>query len=130
MSDIKRTVNLQAEPETVYAWLSEPEHMQKWFCDEVEANAETLSFKWNMEGGGSAGFDVTVIEEDAPHTFMYRSTDESEITTRFDVASDGEKTIVALVESGFSDDEAGNTLRQEHEGGWDWFLSRLQTLDA
>mgnify|MGYP000754526679 CR=1 FL=1 len=130
MNEIKRTLKLDAAAETVYAWLTDPDHLQKWFSDHAEKTGDTYSFKWNMQDGGSTGFEVTVVSDDAPHTFVYKANDGSDIQTRFDVASDGENTIVALVESGFSDDDAGEALRQEHEGGWDWFFSRLKELDS
>ena len=130
MSEIKRTIKLNAAPKTVYEWLTQADHMQNWFADTVKSTDDGLSFKWNMQDGGQVGFDVVIVTDDAPKTFAYKASDGSEITTRFDIAHDGEHTIVVMVESGFSEDEAGTALRDEHAGGWDWFLSRLQNLES
>lgn len=129
MKEIKRTLTLNVPPETVYAWLTESDHMQKWFADIVERTGDTYSFKWNMQDGDTMGFEVTVITDNAPHTFTYKSTGDSDIQTRFDVTQDGKNSVLTMVESGFSPDEAGEKLRTEHEGGWDWFFSRLKGLE-
>lgn len=127
--EIQRRLKFKNTAETVYTWLTQADYLQQWFSDLVEKTPEGLSFKWNMENGESAGFDVRISREDAPTTFAYQATDGSEITTRFDATSDAGDTILVLVESGFADNDAGKALKEEHEGGWDWFLSRLQTLD-
>lgn len=128
--DIQRTLKLKNKAETVFIWLTQADHLQQWFADSVERADDTLSFKWNMQDANSVGFDVHIIIEDAPDTFAYQATDGSEISTRFDISSDGDDTVLRMLESGFSDDAAGKALQEEHAGGWDWFLSRLQTLDS
>lgn len=128
--DIQRTLKLKNKPETVFTWLTQPDYLQQWFADSAERADDSLSFKWTMQDGSSVGFDVHIIIEDAPDTFAYQATDSSEITTRFDITSDDDDIVLTMLESGFSDDDAGKALQEEHAGGWDWFLSRLQTLDV
>jgi len=129
MKEITRTIELNAEPETVYKWLTAPHHLQQWFSDHVEKTDDGYTFQWNVQDGNTVGFSVTTTQQDPHRRFAYKSAEDN-VETRFDVATNGEKTIVLLTESGFGADKAGQKLYEEHNGGWDWFLSRLQQMDT
>ena len=128
MSYINRTVELNAEPNTVYSWLTEAEHMQKWFADKVEHTEDGMSFKWNMQDGGTIGFDAKITVDDAPNKFAYKSIEDDSTVSSFELSADVDTTQLNLVESPFTDSEDDQARMKEHEGGWDWFFSRLQQL--
>ncbi|MEM9955905.1 MAG: SRPBCC domain-containing protein [Chloroflexota bacterium] len=128
MLEITRTITIKASPEQVYQWISQAEYLQKWFADTTSRNGDTITFAWNQQDGGTVGFDAKVTVDNAPSQFAYQSVEDKPTTTQFELSVDGDGTQLTLTESPFTDDEAGRSSMQEHEGGWDFFLMRLQQL--
>lgn len=128
MPEIKRTVSVNASPEQVYDWISQAKPMQKWFADVVSRDGTKLTFTWNQQDGGTVSFGADITVDDAPTAFAYKSIEDKPTTTRFDLVADGDNTEVTLTEGPFDDDEASQANMQEHDMGWQFFLSRLQQL--
>ena len=128
MLEIKRSITVNASAEQVYEWISQADHLQKWFADDVSREDDTLTFSWNMQDGGTIGFDAKITVDDAPNKFAYKSIEDDSTISSFELSADGNNTQVNLVESPFTDSEDDQARMKEHEGGWDWFFSRLQQL--
>ncbi len=125
---IERSVTIPAAIEAVWDALTTLEGIRSWFGDEVEIDltpgGEAL-FGWSEYGSSS---HAIVQEVRRPTLFSYRwvadnsqRVDEGPSTlVEFTLMSDGESTIVTVVESGFASlpaDIAERTLA-ENTSGW------------
>ncbi len=123
MASIRQQINIAAAPRVVWAKLTTAEGLKEWLADEARANAE--------EGGRVVieveGEDGEAVEERGLfHTL--RPTRKLEIAwdrtskgpwagTRLVVqlARDGNETRVAVIHSGFSEDEPEKMDEQDAE---------------
>jgi len=133
---VRRTITIAATPAKVWAAISEPEHLSRWFpqgvaFDEVAQGAHgTFTF----EGYGS--FPVQVEEFDAPHAIAYRwgapgddpaaALDPDRSTVfRFTLDAVDGGTQLTVVETGFNFGEDPTANMDDHRGGWDAELDEL-----
>ncbi|MBH0097825.1 SRPBCC family protein [Salinibacterium sp. NSLL150] len=133
---VRRTITIKAQVATVWAAISEPEHLSRWFPEvatfDTVAVGETGSF--TFEGYGS--FPVQVEELDEPNVIAYRWGGPTDDPTkpidpkrstvfRFTLDAIEEGTQLTVVETGFNfgDDPAANM--DDHRGGWDSELDEL-----
>jgi uncharacterized protein YndB with AHSA1/START domain len=127
---IERQMTLPAAREEVWAAITEPEQISKWFGTETElelrAGGEGV-FRWN-----DAEVRVTVEEVSPPSRFSYRwepsQTPSGGPTTlvAFELEEIPGGTRLSLVESGFAKLPAPS--RQENELGWDEELGHLRAF--
>ena len=126
---IEREIKINAKPETVFSFLTDPAKLRKWFVAEattdprpggtyrltmsdpeyvasgkyVEVQPPTrLVFTWGWEGGNEP-------------------TPVGATTVEITIKPDGPGTVLKLVHSGFSSD----TSRESHGKGWAKYLNRL-----
>lgn len=133
---VRRTISIAAAPDKVWAAISEPEHLSRWFPEaaafDTVAAGSLGTFTWADHGT----FPVQVEEVDAPHSISYRwggpkddpalPLDPNHSTVfRFTLEAIEGGTQLTVVESGFNfgDDPAANM--EDHRGGWDWELDEL-----
>ena len=133
---VTRTVRIDAPRSTVWAAITTPALMSRWFdvdarFDRVEIGA-TGVFCTDSYG------DIPVrIDELQPETaFGYRwgtpgepLRDDNSTVARFTLADEGDGTVVSVVETGFgllsgTDDERRRVV-DEHREGWDTELDGL-----
>jgi uncharacterized protein YndB with AHSA1/START domain len=127
---IERQMTLPAAREEVWAAITEPEQISKWFGTETElelrAGGEGV-FRWN-----DTEVRVTVEEVSPPSRFSYRwepsQTPSGGPTTlvAFELEEIPGGTRLSLVESGFAKLPAPS--RQENELGWDEELGHLRAF--
>lgn len=133
---VRRTITIAAAQDKVWAAISEPEHLSRWFpqgaaFDEIARGAHgTFTF----EGYGT--FPVQVEEFDAPNAIAYRwgspgddpasSLDPNRSTVfRFTLDAVDGGTQLTVVESGFNFGEDPAANMEDHRGGWDAELDEL-----
>jgi uncharacterized protein YndB with AHSA1/START domain len=126
---IERQMTFPLPREEVWAAITEPEQIRKWFGTETELDLRPGgegAFRWdNVE------VRVTVEEVDAPSRFSYRwepsNTPSGGPTTlvQFDLEEVEGGTRLSLVESGFA--SLPPDSRRENEFGWDEELGHLRT---
>lgn len=127
---IERQMTFQAPRDAVWAALTEPEQIRKWFGNEAELDLRPGGegvFRW-----GEVEVRVTVEEVNPPSRFSYRwepsQTPTGGPTTlvEFELEEIQGGTRLSLVESGFESLSAES--RQENEFGWDEELGDLRAF--
>ncbi|RZS80159.1 uncharacterized protein YndB with AHSA1/START domain [Motilibacter rhizosphaerae] len=139
LGTLEREIFIAAEPDVVFAVVSDPEHVRRWWPDEaayelVPGAPGHIAFG-DGDGRKVAGFSV--VEALAPRSFSFRWTQEvgepaevgnSMLVTFELVARDG-GTLLRLTETGFRERGWSEAVVAEthadHSRGWDFFLSRL-----
>ncbi|MFT3865639.1 MAG: SRPBCC domain-containing protein [Solirubrobacterales bacterium] len=136
---IEREVEIEAPIETVWAIVTEPEHIGTWLGDSAEVELRPggeLAIKF-----GDFGTAVGTVEEvQRPTLFAFRwVTPEPDLDpnrregwftrVEFHLRAAGDATMVRMVESGFASiagtDGEGAALAERHTGGWGTFMGRL-----
>lgn len=107
---IEQDVLIDAAPETVWAVITEPEHISAWFGDEAELDVRVGGeglFTWIDHGMTSR---IRVERLDRPTAFSYRwgqgagnaMTPETSTLVEFTLEAAGAQTRLRVVESGFA----------------------------
>ncbi|TPW75474.1 SRPBCC domain-containing protein [Schumannella soli] len=138
---VRRSIRIDASPERVWAAVTEPEHISRWFSESTELD--------RLETGGSGrliwtdygAFPFEIVEVDAPHTIAYRWSNEPALLDtarpdpvrstvfRFTIESDGEGpeagTVLTVVETGFAALSDPAAALESNRGGWTHELDEL-----
>jgi uncharacterized protein YndB with AHSA1/START domain len=142
---VEREILIGASPEVVWAVITEPQHINRWFTDEaaVEGRAGADgTLTWRPGGrGGDKEFDNTVpirvVEAEPFRRFSFRwnhpagaGPDESNSAlVEFSLIEEADGTRLTVVESGIdavTHDEQGKArYREDHEQGWERHLGEL-----
>ena len=133
---IEREILIDAPVEVVWAVVTEPEHISGWFSDAVELDLRPggeAILRWN--DGGTIHARVEQVEP--PRLFSFRwlvradaglGADNATLV-EFRLASEGDRTRLTVVESGFADlalpEEAKQQRFDGHDRGWDHELAQL-----
>ena len=135
---IRREILIDAPVDVVWAVVTEPEHISRWFSDSVELDLRPggrAVLHW--DGQGTVHGRVERVEP--PHVFSFRwvvpRTPDADVApgnstlVEFRLASEGDRTRLTVVESGFADLALPEDARQQrfdgHDRGWDHELAQL-----
>jgi uncharacterized protein YndB with AHSA1/START domain len=127
---IERQMTFHAPRDDVWAALTEPEHIRKWFGTETELDLRPGgegAFRWD-----DVEVRVTVEEVIPPSRFSYRwepsqtPSGGPKTLVQFDLEEIPGGTRLTLVESGFA--SLPGESRQENEFGWDEELGHLRAF--
>lgn len=130
---VEREVRIEARPETVFPFFTDPERMVRWMGTAVEVDPRSGGiYRVNITGGRIARGEY--VEVSPPHRVVFTwgwETDESPVrpgssTVEVTLTPDGDHTIVRLVHSGLPSGESANA----HSVGWDHYLPRLEVAAA
>jgi uncharacterized protein YndB with AHSA1/START domain len=118
-------VRIEARPEIVFAFLTDPDKMTQWKGDSAQLDARP--------GGvyrvqiGQAVVVGEFVELDPPRRVVFTwgwegndAVPPGSTTVEVTLTPDGEATILRLVHRDLPEEQ-----RAEHEGGWKHFLPRL-----
>jgi uncharacterized protein YndB with AHSA1/START domain len=142
---IERETVIAAPVERVWALLTQPEHVGRWFSD---AGAEidlrpggAIVLRWEEHGTGRA----RIVDLDPPRRFSYRwapirehwgeePTEANSTLVEFTLASEGDGTRLKVVESGFEalegTDEQRRTSLEGNTEGWETQLGNVRDYAA
>lgn len=140
ISRIERELYVDARPETVFAVVSEPDHVRLWWPDAAE-------YELAPGGVGRIGFrkdddamiweQLTVVECVPSRRFSFRWTHPADAAADatnsflvvFELEPSGTGTRVRMTETGFTergwDQAAAEAAYADHVHGWTYFLGRL-----
>ena len=141
MSDLTIERNFEADPETVFAFVTQTNHLLKWWGPEgMNVPEHELDFTspgpWSsvMANADGGKYKVTgeVLNIDAPKSveFTWAWHDENddrghESQVRFEVEGNGSGgTLFRLIHSGLADDESA----ENHNQGWTSSLRKLERM--
>ena len=124
---IVRSVEIGADPDRVFALLTEPQELVRWWPDAAELEPREGG-RVRMEfRGGEAVVNGTVKAFDPPRALAFswfpsaRPDVETEVAFTVTPLGDG-RSRLDLVHSGW---EHAPELRAMHDEGWGFFLGRL-----
>ena len=135
---IKRVISINANKETIYDAIANPEKVTKWFPNTMEGDYSVG--KQPVFGFGDHGKNQIYIVDAKPHKyFAYRwlpgannflgdvLSIKNTLVEFFIEEESPDSCKVTLTESGFSDlpTEIMEAAFQQNSGGWDFMLDRL-----
>jgi uncharacterized protein YndB with AHSA1/START domain len=130
MAELVREIMIDATPETVWPFLTEPAKHVQWNGSVVDIDPRPGGLYRVLMAGASqaAGEYVEVVpQERIVFTFGWENEGNpispGSTTVEITLHPEGNKTLVRLVHRGLPDDAVGN-----HTDGWDHYLHRLSTV--
>lgn len=134
---IEREVLIDAPPDVVWAVVTEPEHVARWFSDTAEIDlrpgGEAL-LTWDEHGT----YRVRVERVEPPHTFAFRwirrtgvePGDGTSTLVVFELVAEGGRTRLRVAETGFADlawpDDEKADYANQNDQGWARELEELR----
>jgi uncharacterized protein YndB with AHSA1/START domain len=130
---IEREVTVAAPIETVWAVLTESEHVGAWFGGGPPADIDLrVGGVMVLNHGDHGTYPTLIVKVDPPHAFSYRwasgypgvvATEDNATLVEFTLEELGDKTLVKLVESGFAtvavpSDREVSAGFDSHAKGW------------
>jgi uncharacterized protein YndB with AHSA1/START domain len=147
---VEREIRIEASPEVVWAVITEPEQISRWFSDEADIEGRVGAhgtLTWRRGGrGGNKEFDaivpIRVVEAEPFRRFCFRwnhpegtAPDErNSALVEFSLIEEAGGTRLRVLESGIGavtdDDEGAARYLQDHGHGWGKHLGELHDLLA
>ncbi len=136
-NQIERETLIEAPAEVVWAVITEPEHLNRWWTDEAELELRPGGegrFAWHRF---DAEADLRVERVERPRLLAYRwshpkgaePTPANSMLVEFTLTEEGERTRLRVVESGFDrvewDEARKAEYARDHESGWRRHLADL-----
>ena len=130
---IERDISIAAPVERVWAVLTEPEHVGKWFGQgeptPVDLRPGGVMY---LDHGEYGQFPTTIVKVDPPHFFSYRwasafpgevAVEGNSTLVEFTLTPEGDGTHLRVVETGFAaltipEDRQATASYESHSGGW------------
>ena len=133
---VRRTISIAAPIEKVWAAITEPEHIAKWFGQSAVLDDLTVGASGVFSFEGHGDVPVRIEELDAPRMIAYRWSNEQadpnapidpsrSTLFRFTLETHDGGTQLTVVESGFETHTNPSTAMEDHRGGWDAELDEL-----
>ncbi len=123
-------LRIEARPETVFAFLTDPDKMTQWKGDSAQLDARPGGV-YRVQIGQSVVVGE-FVELDPPHRVVFtwgwegnEAVPPGSSTVEVTLTPDGEATILRLLHRGLPEEQ-----RAEHEAGWKHFLPRLVSAAA
>jgi uncharacterized protein YndB with AHSA1/START domain len=147
---VERQILIEASLEVVWAVITEPEQISRWFSDEADiegrAGADgTLTWKPGGRGGEKDSdlvVPIRVVDAEPFRRFSFRwnhpegaGPDQSNSAlVEFSLTEEAAGTRLKVVESGIDlvtdDEQGGARYAEEHEHGWGRHLGELRDYVA
>jgi uncharacterized protein YndB with AHSA1/START domain len=115
--EIRFELQIDGSPEEVFASLTEPDQVERWFGWRVEVEPR-------VGGRCTFGVDGRIFEFEPGRRFSYG--DEHGAVVRWELASSDGGTYLSFVQSGFATDELDNAA--QHEAGWLGGVAELRRM--
>lgn len=141
MHDLKIERHYKTDAQTLFAFLTEEEHIPKWWCPEgVSVLPEHLMFKkqgpWTLtmrgdDTGSLHKVSGEIIEFSSPHRLRYswawhddddQRGHESEVS--FLIEPDGDGVKLTMRHIGLESEES----LEDHRGGWESTMTKLDRI--
>ena len=134
---VTRTIRIEASPHKVWAAITEPAHLQKWFGQRAEFTELAVGATGFIAFDGYGDFAARIEELDPPRSIAYRwgavisdenrNDDLFEKSTvfRFTLEEVAGGTSLTVVESGFETLNDPARSMDDNRGGWNSELDEL-----
>jgi uncharacterized protein YndB with AHSA1/START domain len=128
---IEREITIEAPVERVWAVLTEPEHVGRWFGTGEPTPVDLRPGGTMLLDHGSK-FPTTIVKVDPPHYFSYRwasaypgevAVEGNSTLVEFSLTPEGGSTRLRVVETGFADlvipeETKAGASWESHSAGW------------
>ena len=133
---IVKEIRIEARPETVFAFFTEPEKMTRWLCSAATVDLHPGGV-YDQTHTSDAGVDYHLesrfVEVEPPHRLLFTwkfatgTPEERAVTSTVEVTfePDGDGTFVRLVHR-----DVPEGLHADHDAGWSALFGRLERLLA
>lgn len=124
---VTKSIEINAPPSKVFAAWCEPDHLQRWFTDQVTGwpgVGSNLSFKWK-NFGFSVDYKLAEMRPDTKLVYKTRLPGVGTQVLSVSLARRAPKTIVTLSESG-PENHKSDPKESGVDSGWDMALSILK----
>jgi uncharacterized protein YndB with AHSA1/START domain len=131
-SAIEREVRIQARPETIFPFLTDPELFGRWSGVATLDPTPGGIFRTVIDGKNIARGEYVAVEPPHSVTFTWGWEAEDSLvppgssTVHITLIPDGDHTIVRLVHSDLPSSESA----ESHGVGWEHYLERLRIVGA
>jgi uncharacterized protein YndB with AHSA1/START domain len=142
---VEREILIEASPEVVWAVITEPEQISRWFSDEAEVEGRVGAdgtLTWKPGGrGGEREFDmivpIRVVEAEPFRRFSFRWNHpegtrpdaNNSALVEFSLIEEADGTRLRVVESGIAavthDEQDRTRYFEDHEQGWERHLGEM-----
>lgn len=133
---VRRTISIEAPIEKVWAAITEPGHIAKWFGQSAVLDGAAVGAVGVFSFEGHGDVPVRIEELDAPRMIAYRWSNEQadpnapidrsrSTLFRFTLEAHDGGTQLTVVESGFETHTDPSSAMESHRGGWDAELDEL-----
>lgn len=117
VAEIRIELDVDAPPEHVFASLTDPAQIARWFGWEADVDLR-------IGGRVTLGVDGRIFELEPSKTLAY--ADDEGAVVRWELEDTGGKTHLTFVQSGYANDELDNAA--QHEAGWLGSLAELRRM--
>ena len=132
---VRRTISIAAPIERVWAAVTQPDLISRWFGDRTTLDNVEVGASGNFQWDGYGDFPFLIEELDPPHTIAYRWANDNTHATVLDPANstvfrftlrpiDG-GTQLTVIETGFDSLSNPAASMEDNRGGWDSELDEL-----
>jgi uncharacterized protein YndB with AHSA1/START domain len=130
---VRRTVTIAAPVDKVWAAITEPQHLVRWFGQRAELPELAVGARGSLGFDGYGDFPVRVEELDPPHSIAYRWSNDNatppedaaddevfarSTVFRFTLEPSPEGTLLTVVETGFDSLTDPAAAMASNRGGW------------
>ncbi|MFC7496339.1 MULTISPECIES: SRPBCC domain-containing protein [unclassified Nocardioides] len=134
---VRRTISIAASPDKVWAAITEPEHVSRWF-GRLTLTGSTVGSAGSIAWPDQPPVPIRIEAIDPPRTITYRWCNGSEPHRELDEATSTVFTFtlvpaaggteLTVEESGFEAALDPGVQLEEHRQGWDGELDKLVAL--
>ncbi|NEM90867.1 SRPBCC family protein [Galbitalea soli] len=133
---VRRTVTIAAPASKVWAAVTEPEHIVKWFGQGAQLDGLSVGSRGSLRFDGYGEFPMRIEAIDPERMIAYRwgndnaspvdPLDDAHSTVfRFTLEPVDGGTRLTVVETGFGTLSDPAASMESNRGGWDWELDEL-----
>ncbi|UYN83494.1 MAG: SRPBCC family protein [Microcella sp.] len=135
---VSRTIQIAAPLSTVWAAITEPKHLARWFGQTAALDSLAVGARGSVGFEGYGAFPLRIEELDPPRVVAYRwavrphddsATDDEVFALstlfRFTLDSSDGGTRLTVVETGFGDLPDPTLSMRDNQGGWTSELDEL-----
>ena len=131
--EIKQSYYYEAPPAKVYAALTEPSQLVKWFLVKAKVDLKKggkVEFTW--EGGHKMSGKVKRVVAGKEVAYVWHDDlgkkKEAKTLAEFEVKKSGTGSMLRLTHSGFGDSKAWIELFGAIQSGWAYYLTNLKSV--
>lgn len=131
--EIKQSYYYDVPPEKVFAALTEPAQLTRWFLSKAKVDLKKggkVEFTW--EGGHKMSGKVKRVVSGSQIAYAWRDDlgkgKEAKTLAEFKVSKRGTGAFLKLKHSGFGDSKAWIELYGAIQSGWAYYLTNLKSV--